>query len=119
MVEKFKNTLRLEGKTATYWAYLSPILKKVCYFMFPLYALLILVYMGIFSTEVNEMIVQIGALLVLLLGLPLSAGLRVDQLSLELGASFPREIVLVIASLITWINLTIIIAFRSWMKSKN
>lgn len=117
MAEKMTNLLRLDSIPGTYRVVGVSILKTISFILGPLYFLLLLVYFEAFSPEVNELILQLCALVILLLGLPLSAGFRVDQLSLELGANFSRVVVLLIASLFTWLNLALILGFRAWVRS--
>ena len=83
----------------------------------PFYVLILLNSLGLFSRDISEIVLQVSAILIFLLGLPLSAGLRVDQLSLELGSSLSREVILIIASLVTWLNLILILGFKAWLKT--
>lgn len=119
MSDKVKKLVLLGDKSAPYLTILMPIFRGILFLMLPIYALLLAVYFEIFPSGISESILQISALVLLFLGLPLWAGFRVDQISLELGTALPRELVLVIASLFTWLNLTLILAFRAWMRSRN
>ncbi len=102
----------------------SPFIKQHIFLLFisvakyvlPINIVLVLTYIGLFSGYLTELILQISAILIFLLGLPLSAGFRVDQISLNLGGQYPREIVLLIASLVTWFNLILIFGFRAWLR---
>ncbi len=85
--------------------------------MVPLYLVISFSYLGFFSKSITEFVLQISAVIVFLFGLPLSAGLRVDQMSMDLGGRYSREVILVIASLVTWLNLILIMAFRVWVKA--
>ncbi len=118
MSDKVKKLVLLGDKSAPYLNLLRPIVRGISCVMFPLYFLLLVVYFDFFTAGISEIILQISALIVLVLGLPLSAGLRVDQISLELGTILPREFILVIASLVTWLNLGLIFGFRAWMKNR-
>ena len=93
-----------------------PLLGKIGIIMLPFYILIGLNAFGLFSRDISEAILQISAILIFLLGLPLSAGLRIDQLSLELGGTYSREVILLIASIITCLNLLLILGFRAWLK---
>jgi len=117
--DKVKKLVLLGDKSAPYLTLFRPIVRGISCVMFPLYFLLLVVYFDFFTAGISEIILQISALIVLVLGLPLSAGLRVDQISLELGTIFPREFILVIASLVTWLNLGLIFGFRAWMRTRN
>jgi hypothetical protein len=116
--DKVKKLVVLGDKSVPYLTLLRPIAKRISFVMLPIYFLLLVVYFDFFTAEMSEIILQISALIILVLGLPLSAGLRVDQISLELGTILPREFILVIASLVTWLNLGLIFGFRTWMKNR-
>lgn len=118
MSDKVKKLVVLGDKSVPYLTLLRPIAKRISFVMLPIYFLLLVVYFDFFTAEMSEIILQISALIILVLGLPLSAGLRVDQISLELGTILPREFILVIASLVTWLNLGLIFGFRTWMKNR-
>lgn len=88
-------------------------------FMAPFYLVILLSYLGLFSKGITELVLQISAVIVFLIGLPLSAGLRVDQMSMQLGGQYSREVILILASLVTWLNLILIMGFKAWMKTPN
>lgn len=95
---------------------LWPLLRPFFWFFVLAYSILAVSYFGIFPRYLEEIFLQLLALVILVLGLPLSAGFRVDQMSLTLGAMMPRELILVVASLITWLNLILISFFRMWLR---
>jgi len=86
--------------------------KSTLYFLVPCWVFILLQSLSLITKEIGDLGSQIFAVAIFILGIPLSIALRVDQLSLELGTQYPREVVLFIASLLTGLNLTIILYLR-------
>jgi hypothetical protein len=91
-------------------------LKKSVWFAVPVIALLMLVRVGVLSAESNDLILMLLGVVLMLAGLPLSAALRVDELSVQLGHTFPREAVLLLALCIAVANICIILGVRGALK---
>jgi len=90
------------------------------WFIVPIIFTLILVRLEALSSHIASQAIIIIGFILMILGLPLSAALRIDQLSLELGAQYSREIILVIALLVASINICLIFALRGVIvRSKN
>jgi hypothetical protein len=71
-----------------------------------------LIASGLLSLHINEFLIQILSVIAVLAGLPLSAALRVDQLSFNLGSEYSREWVLLISLIIAFANLTILLFLK-------
>lgn len=90
-------------------------MKFSAYFAAPALLLLILSYFEILKSDNLLMILSVG---LILSGLPLSAALRIDQLSLEMGTSFSREIILLVALLVSVLNFSLIVGFWRTIRKK-
>lgn len=88
------------------------VLRKSIWFAVPLLLLLLLVRVNVLDHYINDAILMITGVVLMVLGLPLSAALRVDELSIELGNTLPREVILMLALLIAVVNITIILSVR-------
>ncbi len=88
------------------------VLKKCLWLVVPVVCLLLLVWVDVLSSSTNDLILMLSGVLLMILGLPLSAALRVDELSVELGHAFPREAVLLLALLVAVINISFILGVR-------
>ncbi len=86
--------------------------KTSLYFLVPCWLFIFLQSLSLISEKISDIGAQLFAVAIFALGIPLSIALRVDQLSLELGTQYSREMVLFIASLITGFNITIILFLR-------
>jgi hypothetical protein len=93
--------------------------KNCLWLVFPVLLLLLLVRFDVLSQNTNNFILMILGVLLMILGLPLSAGLRIDQLSLELGNAYSREVVLLMALLVAVVNICIILGVRFALIKKN
>lgn len=89
------------------------------WFVVPIIFTLVLVRLEALSTHIASQAVIIIGFLLFILGLPSSAALRIDQLSLELGAEYSREIILVIALIVASLNFCLIFALRALIVRSN
>jgi hypothetical protein len=94
--------------------------KSCLWLIIPVVLLLLLVRIEVLSENTSNLILMILGVLLMILGLPLSAALRVDELSIELGNAYSREVVLLIALLVAVVNICIILGVRvALIKRKN
>lgn len=91
-------------------------MKLSLYFAVPTLLLLVLSYFEILKSDNLLMILSVC---LILSGLPLSAALRIDQLSLEMGSTFSREIILLIALLVSVLNFSLIVGVWRAIRRKN
>ncbi|HMO16738.1 MAG TPA: hypothetical protein PKA63_02685 [Oligoflexia bacterium] len=84
------------------------VFKYSLFFTLPILLLLILSYTGFIRSDALLMLLSV---ILVVLGIPLSVAFRVDQLSLELGASYSREAILVFALIVSVMNISILLGF--------
>jgi uncharacterized membrane protein len=85
---------------------------KFKWLLMPCFIALVLCKIGILPRVVMESTIQLISVIVIVMGLPLSAGLRIDQLSWNLGTEYSRETVLFISLIVTYINLTALLFIK-------
>ena len=79
---------------------------------------IVLSWLNVLPLFIRDLIVPIISVVLVVIGLPLSAGLRVDQLSLNWGGSYSREFVLLVALIVAFVNLLIILGLKDLFRSK-
>lgn len=72
----------------------------------PVFLILALVKTDLLPRAFNEFFIPIISIIAIVLGLPLSSALRIDQLSFRLGPEYSREFVLSVALCVAYLNLT-------------
>lgn len=85
------------------------ILKNMHFLVLPISALLLIVWLEVFSAPTNDLILMLLGVILMVIGLPLSAALRMDELSMDLTLNLSREIVLLVALLIVVVNITFVL----------
>ena len=66
----------------------------------------------------SDTIIMVSALLIFVLGIPLSIAVRLDWWSFYLGPSYSREIVLLIGLIVPFVNLNILMFLKKLIYTK-
>ena len=88
-------------------SYITYSINKFKYYYIFTILIILCSFLGIFPRGINEYFVQITAMITFVLGLPLSSGLRIDQLSQNYPL-FSRELLLLCSFLVSFLNITFI-----------
>ena len=92
--------------------------RKLLWIFLPLIIGIGLCYFSVLPQTLNETVIMVSMVIIFILGIPLSVGVRLDQWSFNMGEFYSRETVLFLALIIPLINLNIILLIRSLIYSK-
>lgn len=73
--------------------------------------MILIAYIDILPRAAQEYVIQITALITFIVGIPLSTGLRIDQLS-QNYSSLSREFLLLVSLFVSFINVTFLLTVK-------
>jgi hypothetical protein len=91
---------------------------KLLWIFVPLTVAILLSYANLLPVFLSDIVIMVSALIIFILGIPLSVGVRLDHWSFSLGQSYSREIVLLIGLIVPFVNLNILMFLKKLIYNK-
>lgn len=91
--------------------YFNRAISKFRYFYLICFCMILIAYIDILPRAAQEYVIQITALITFIVGIPLSTGLRIDQLS-QNYSSLSREFLLLVSLFVSFINVTFLLTVK-------